>query len=189
MRADVRWAAVAATAAAAAFGGTGCAASRGRPAAPTAAAPASSAPRRGAPSAAADGDSVSVGYDTQTRRSLTSAVGSVDGSTGQRDGAIRVEEMLRRVPGVSVTRMSGGSYSVRVRNGGAKLSSAGGGGAGEPLFVLDGVPLAVGVGALDNLAPQDVERIDVLKDAEAAIYGSQGANGVVLIRTRRGPRR
>jgi TonB-dependent SusC/RagA subfamily outer membrane receptor len=52
--------------------------------------------------------------------------------------------------------------------------------------VLDGVPLPVGVGALNGVSPQDVARIDVLKDAEAAVYGSQAANGVILVRTRRG---
>jgi TonB-dependent SusC/RagA subfamily outer membrane receptor len=127
---------------------------------------------------------VSVGYGTRARRDLTGAVGSVDGRTGERDGAQRVEEMLRRVPGVVVSRLSGGSYSVRVRNGGATFTS--GGSAGEPLFVLDGVPLPVGVGALNGVSPQDVARIDVLKDAEAAVYGSQAANGVILVRTRRG---
>jgi TonB-dependent SusC/RagA subfamily outer membrane receptor len=142
-----------------------------------------SAPAAGAsrpkPRAAADAeDSVSVGYGMRARRDLTGAVGSVDGRTGERDGAQRVEEMLRRVPGVVVSRLSGGSYSVRVRNGG--------GSTGEPLFVLDGVPLPVGVGALNGVSPQEVARIDVLKDAEAAVYGSQAANGVILVRTRRG---
>jgi TonB-dependent SusC/RagA subfamily outer membrane receptor len=145
---------------------------------PTAGAP------RPTPPAAADADSVAVGYGTRARRDLTGAVGSVDGRTGERDGAQRVEEMLRRVPGVVVSRLSGGSYSVRVRNGGATFTS--GGSAGEPLFVLDGVPLPVGVGALNGVSPQDVARIDVLKDAEAAVYGSQAANGVILVRTRRG---
>jgi len=148
-----------------------------------------SAPAAGAsrpkPRAAADAeDSVSVGYGMRARRDLTGAVGSVDGRTGERDGVQRVEEMLRRVPGVVVSRLSGGSYSVRVRNGGATFTS--GGSTGEPLFVLDGVPLPVGVGALNGVSPQEVARIDVLKDAEAAVYGSQAANGVILVRTRRG---
>jgi TonB-dependent SusC/RagA subfamily outer membrane receptor len=71
---------------------------------------------------------------------------------------------------------------VRVRGGGGVL------GDGEPLFVVDGVPLrALGPGgALDGIVPEDVARIDVLKDAaSAAIYGSRGANGVILITTRR----
>jgi iron complex outermembrane receptor protein len=118
------------------------------------------------------------------RRNATGAVGSVDGATGRRDGALRVEEMLRRVAGVVVSPGAGGGYTVRIRGGAPKLG-AGMGAPSEPLYVLDGVPLAIGPGALDNLPPGDVERIDVLKDAEAAIYGSRGANGVILIRTRR----
>ena len=128
-------------------------------------------------------ESVSVGYGMQPRRALTGAVGSVDGRDGQRDGVLRVEEMLRRVPGVTVARLASGSYSVRVRGGGARLTANSS--PSEPLFVLDGMPLPVGPGALDNVPPSDVERIDVLKDAEAAIYGSRGANGVILVRTRR----
>lgn len=127
-------------------------------------------------------ESVSVGYGTQPRRALTGAVGSVDGRTGQHDGVLRVEEMLRRVPGVMVTRLAGGSYSVRIRGGGAQLSANAP--VSEPLFVLDGMPLPAGPGALDMVPPGDVERIDVLKDAEAAIYGSRAANGVILVRTR-----
>ncbi len=130
-------------------------------------------------------DSVAVGYGMQSRRTITGAVGTVDGRTGERDGAQRTEELLRRVPGVTVMRLTGGSYSVRVRGGGAKLTSGGSSSVGEPLFVLDGVPLPIGPGALDNLPPGDVDRIDVLKGADAAIYGSQAANGVILVRTRR----
>ena len=136
-----------------------------------------------APAPPAD-DSVAVGYGMQTRRTHTGAVGTVDGRAGERDGAQRTEELLRRVPGVTVTRISGGSYSVRVRGAGTKLTSGGSSSAGEPLFVLDGVPLPIGPGALDNLPPGDVDRIDVLKGADAAIYGSQAANGVILVRTR-----
>jgi TonB-dependent SusC/RagA subfamily outer membrane receptor len=130
-------------------------------------------------------DSVAVGYGVRDRRTLTGAVGTVRGNTAQRDGVQRVEEMLRRVPGVTVSRLSGGSYSVRVRGAGATLSEVGGAAAGEPLFVVDGVRLPVGPGALDNVPPGDVDRIDVIKDANAAIYGLQGANGVILVQTRR----
>lgn len=142
--------------------------------------------RRAAPAPTArvaGGDSVSVGYGMRSRRTLTGAVGTVGGETVQRDGVQRVEEMLRRVPGVVVTRLSGGSYSVRVRGGGVRLLA--GASTGEPLIVLDGMPLPIGPGALDSVSPADVDRIDVLKDADASIYGSRGANGVILVRTRR----
>ncbi len=162
-------------------GAAGCAQHRASAGHGDAVAPApTAAPAQDANSA----DSVAVGYGMQTRRTLTGAVGTVDGRTGPRDGVQRSEELLRRVPGVTVTRLTGGSYSVRVRGGTARLTSGGASG-GEPLFVLDGVPLPIGPGALDNLPPGDVDRIDVLKDADAAIYGSQAANGVILVRTRR----
>jgi TonB-dependent SusC/RagA subfamily outer membrane receptor len=167
MRRITRWA-LAVTAA----GAAGCA-SRGAAPSRTAATPAPAGDTPG-------GDSVAVGYGSVARGRTTGAVGTVDGETSQRDGVLRVEEMLRRVPGVAVMRLTSGSYSVRVR--GAKLGPEG---SGEPLFVLDGMPLPVRAGALDNVSPGDVERIDVLKDAEAAIYGSQAANGVILVRTRR----
>jgi TonB-dependent SusC/RagA subfamily outer membrane receptor len=128
-------------------------------------------------------DSVPTGYGMLARRRSTGAVGTVGGEAAERDVVLRVEEMLRRVPGVVVMRLSSGSYSVRVRGGGVRF--AGDPGGGEPLFVLDGMPLPIRPGALDGVSPGDVERIDVLKDAEAAIYGSQAANGVILVRTRR----
>jgi TonB-dependent SusC/RagA subfamily outer membrane receptor len=96
----------------------------------------------------------------------------------------RVEELLQgRVPGVYVTRTSTGDFSVRIR--GAKTF---GHGSDEPLYVVDGMPLMSGGlrAALMGIAPQDIARIDVLKDAGAtAVYGSKGANGVILITTKR----
>jgi TonB-dependent SusC/RagA subfamily outer membrane receptor len=60
-------------------------------------------------------------------------------------------------------------------------------GNGEPLYVVDGMPLLARSlsGALDGISPRDIARIDVLKDASAGIYGSRGMNGVILITTRR----
>jgi TonB-dependent starch-binding outer membrane protein SusC len=60
-------------------------------------------------------------------------------------------------------------------------------GTNEPLYVIDGMPLPFGMqNQLAGIDPRDVARIDVLKDGSAAIYGSRGANGVVLIATKRG---
>ena len=129
-------------------------------------------------------DSVALGYGRQPREEVTGAVGSL--SEEEIDGmrVARVEELLLgRVPGVHVVRLANGDFSVRVR--GAKTF---GQGTEEPLYVVDGMPiLATGLRtALMGIAPQDIARIDVLKDAGAtAVYGSKGANGVILISTRR----
>jgi TonB-dependent SusC/RagA subfamily outer membrane receptor len=96
----------------------------------------------------------------------------------------RIEDMLRgRIAGVQV-RYEGGGLIIRIR--GAEDTGISG---GDPLFVLDGLPIQQGAdGALVGLNPRDVETIRVLKSAsETALYGSRGANGVVLITTRRPP--
>jgi TonB-dependent starch-binding outer membrane protein SusC len=129
-------------------------------------------------------DSVTVGYGRQARTEVTGSVASI--SEEELDGmrVSRVEELLvGRVPGVQVIRLANGDLSVRVR--GAKTF---GQGSEEPLYVVDGMPLmASGLRtALIGIAPQDIARIDVLKDAGAtAVYGSKGANGVILITTKR----
>ncbi|HEX6367389.1 MAG TPA: TonB-dependent receptor plug domain-containing protein [Longimicrobium sp.] len=128
-------------------------------------------------------DEVEIGYGTQRAKDLTGAVSSLSGERLRAHRASRVEEMFQgRMAGVVVTRQAGGGYSVRIRG----ASSFTGG--GEPLFVLDGVPLLSSRPGheLDGINPSDIERIDVLKDAgSAAIYGSRAANGVILITTRR----
>jgi TonB-dependent SusC/RagA subfamily outer membrane receptor len=83
---------------------------------------------------------------------------------------------------VDVRRLEGGELRVRVRG------AVTGPGGGEPLYVVDGMPLPNGA-ALSGLNPDDVARIDVLKDwSTAAAYGSRAANGVIVITTRRGRR-
>jgi TonB-dependent starch-binding outer membrane protein SusC len=128
-------------------------------------------------------DLVEVGYGRQTRRSLTGSVSSLDAEKGLHPRFARVEEMMMgRLPGVEVSRISGGGFAVRVRGAGSFTGSA------EPLFVVDGVPLRTGTPGhmLAGINPADVSRIDVLKDAgSTAIYGSSAANGVILITTRR----
>jgi TonB-dependent SusC/RagA subfamily outer membrane receptor len=128
-------------------------------------------------------EQVPIGYGTQDARYLTGAVASVDAERTEQPRVARVEEMLQgRLAGVQVTRTGNGGYSVRVRGGATLL------GDGEPLFVIDGVPLhnVLPGHALSGINPADVARIDVLKDAgSAAIYGSKAANGVILITTRR----
>ncbi|MBW3630806.1 MAG: TonB-dependent receptor plug domain-containing protein [Gemmatimonadetes bacterium] len=132
---------------------------------------------------ASDLEPVKVGYGTQFRGDVTGSVTSLaaDELNGQR--VSRVEEMLQdRVSGVTVSRKSDGSYSVRVRGTRSLLAS------NEPLVVIDGVPVnAQSVSlAVTGLSPQDVASVEILKGAAAtAIYGSRGANGVILITTRR----
>jgi len=133
---------------------------------------------------------VVVGYGKSTKRDVTGAVKSIKAADFNRGIINTPEELLQgKVAGVNVTSTSGepgGMQSITVRGpGGIRTGST-------PLFVIDGMPLdnASTGGATNPLAtinPQDIESIDVLKDASAtAIYGARGANGVVLVTTKRG---
>lgn len=126
-------------------------------------------------------DVVVVGYGTQKRKDLTGSVASV-GSKDIKDMAVpRVDQaLLGKAAGVQVKPVSGqpgAAPQIRVRGIGSISASA------EPLYVVDGFP----VGDIQTLNPNDVETMDILKDASAtAIYGSRGSNGVILITTKRG---
>lgn len=87
--------------------------------------------------------------------------------------------LVGRFPGVLVQRTPDGGITVRIR-GAASFY-------GDPLYVIDGTPIQAGPnGSLSGINPDDIESIKVLKDAaETSIYGSRGANGVILIRTKR----
>ena len=95
----------------------------------------------------------------------------------------RVEELLMgRVAGLEVMRDASGDYRLRIRGQRSLL------GGDEPLVLVDGMPIGAGglSRALTGVSPSDVARIEVLKDAGAtAFYGLRGANGVILITTRR----
>ncbi len=124
-------------------------------------------------------DSVGVGYGRTARRDNTGAVESVDGDAVRRYSPVTVADMLDgRFAGVEVMRRPDGTFSVRIRGQRSILANQ------EPLFVLDGVPLSVSDGLLRDLNPKDVQRIEVLKGAAATVYGSRGANGVILISLR-----
>ena len=100
----------------------------------------------------------------------------------------RVEELLRRIPGVQVRQLPDGNYELRIRG---QHSLTGNPANAEPLLVIDEIAVPSGSfgAALAGLAPRDVARIDVLKDASATgRYGSRGANGVIVITTKRAPR-
>ena len=130
--------------------------------------------------------------DLQERRDLTGVVQAVTAEEFNPGRVVSAEELIQaKIPGVRVIDSGepGGGISIRIRGGTSVTSS------NEPLFVVDGMPLAVGGGIsagrnpLNFLNPDDIESITVLKDASAtAIYGSQGANGVVLIQTKGGQR-
>ncbi len=127
-------------------------------------------------------DVVVVGYGTQRKRDITGSVGSITAEQVAETPIARTEQILQgRVSGVQVTQSNsapGGGLTVRIR--GINSISSG----NDPLYVIDGFP---GVGDLNSLNPADIESIEVLKDASAtAIYGSRGANGVVLVTTKRG---
>jgi TonB-dependent SusC/RagA subfamily outer membrane receptor len=99
----------------------------------------------------------------------------------------RVEELLRGVAGLEVTPLPNGTYRLRIRG---QRSIRGNPGDDEPLLVIDDIPVSGGSmsTALAGLAPRDVARIEVLKDAAAtSVYGSRGANGVIVIMTKRAP--
>lgn len=140
---------------------------------------------------------VVVGYGTVKKSDLTGSVSSIKADAFKDMPVTSVDQALQaRAPGVNVTQASsapGGGLSVRVRGANSLISGS------EPLYVIDGLPIypdntAFGTGAnrragnaLASLNPNDIESIEVLKDASAtSIYGSRGANGVVLITTKRG---
>ncbi|MBS7563892.1 TonB-dependent receptor [Mucilaginibacter sp. Bleaf8] len=125
---------------------------------------------------------VAIGYGAQRKSDLTGSVASVKSETLQERPATNVEQQLQgRVAGVNVSINSGrpgGSTNVIIR--GANSINAN----NSPLYVVDGV---IGAGPINYLNPNDIESIDVLKDASStAIYGARGANGVIIVTTKRG---
>ncbi len=135
-------------------------------------------------SAAQPDDSVSVGYGQQARRNVTGAVASIETESQRDNSALQLEQLIQgRVAGVEVIRLDGARISLRIRGQNSINSGS------EPLYVIDGMKVHAEsfTDAMAGINPGDVARIEVLKDAGAtAIYGSEGANGVVLITTRRG---
>lgn len=143
---------------------------------------------------------VVTGYGSQRREAITGAVSTVDATEANVGVVNNANQLLTaRVTGVNLVSNNGepgANAQIRVR-GGTSISAS-----NEPLYVIDGVPLqndnavASGLGVasspinrspLNSLNPSDIASITVLKDASAtAIYGSRGANGVVLIETKRG---
>ena len=124
---------------------------------------------------------VQVGYGTQDRRDVTTAVSSASGEKMRSNSPRTVADMLvGRFPGVEVRQLANGTASIRIRGSRSFRSSD------EPLIVVDGIPQITGSQALLDMSPRDVESIEVLKDAAASsVFGSRGSNGVILIATRK----
>ena len=143
-----------------------------------------------------------IGYGTTTKRLNTGSVGSIKAETIEKQPVGNVLTALTaRIPGLDIVQQSGipgSSVTVRIR-GTNSLTAA----ANDPFYLIDGVPFLSnaknlapnnfrqqpggGASPFNSLNPADIESVEVLKDADAtAIYGSRGANGVILITTKKG---
>lgn len=132
---------------------------------------------------------VVIGYGTQKRSDLTGAIGSVNEKTIEQGSPANIQEALAgKVAGVQVNLNSGrpgGKPRINIR-GFSSIT-----GSNDPLYVIDGVildasSLSNGTSPIEYINPDDIKSIDVLKDASAsAIYGARGANGVIIITTKR----
>jgi TonB-dependent SusC/RagA subfamily outer membrane receptor len=111
-------------------------------------------------------EEVNIGYGTVKKKNLLTPVGQVDGTNKKYASYQNIYEMLRGQPGVQVN-----GTSVKIQGASSFTSGT------EPLFVVDGVI----VNSLEGIQPNMVRSIEVLKGPSASIYGSRGANGVILI--------
>lgn len=127
-------------------------------------------------------DVVVIGYGTQRREAVTGSVANVKGDMLREVPGSDVSQALQgRIAGVEMAQTSskpGASMQIRIR--GTRSLTA----SNDPLIVLDGIPFA---GSLNDIDPNNIKTMDILKDASAtAIYGSRGANGVIIITTYKG---
>jgi len=134
------------------------------------------------------GEVVVTGYGTTRKKDVTGSISSISSSALKEVPSTNIVNQLKgRVAGVSIVSNSGSVGSVpqiRIRGNRTLTTSSGASDALDgPLFVVDGIPY----GGINDLNPDDIASIDILKDASAtAIYGSRGAGGVILITTKRG---
>ncbi len=124
---------------------------------------------------------VAIGYGTAKRRDITGSVSSVSSAAiAAIPVASAIEAISGKLAGVQITTTEGSpdaEVKIRVRGGGSIT------GDNKPLFIVDGFP----VNSISDISPSDIESIDVLKDASStAIYGSRGANGVIIVTTKSG---
>lgn len=123
-----------------------------------------------------------VGYGTQKKSVITGSIAKISAEELEKSTELRVEQAIQgKAAGVMVMSNSGqpgDNLTIRIRGVGTN-------GNADPLYIIDGLPLPKE--AIDYLNPADIESIEVLKDASAtAIYGTRGANGVILISTKKG---
>jgi TonB-linked SusC/RagA family outer membrane protein len=123
-----------------------------------------------------------IGYGTQRAEAVTGSVASISGENLREVPVANIGQALQgRLPGVQISQSSsqpGASPQIRIR--GTRSLTA----SNDPLVVLDGIPFP---GSIGDINPNDIQSVDILKDASAtAIYGSRGANGVVLVTTKGG---
>ena len=123
---------------------------------------------------------VAIGYGTMRKRDVTGAVASVSGEQLTAIPVVNVAQALQgRLPGVNITSQDGrpdAEISIRVRGGGSISQS------NDPLVLIDGIP-----GNISDIPAEMLKSVDVLKDASStAIFGARGANGVILVTTKRG---
>jgi len=125
---------------------------------------------------------VAIGYGVQRKEAVTGSVASVGGEELRAVAASNISQSLQgRVAGVEMMQTSsrpGAEMQIRIR--GTRSLTA----SNDPLIVLDGIPFA---GSLQDINPSDIKSLDILKDASAtAVYGSRGANGVIIVTTFKG---
>ena len=143
-------------------------------------------------------DLVVIGYGSKSRRNVTTAISTVSqeqisklaATTPTLDGLL--QGTVKGVLATTANGEPGSSIKLNIRGITSPYPKSGKGNNNQPLYVIDGVPTFMedtGINPLINISPNDIESIDVLKDAAAtAIYGSRGANGVVIVKTKNGKR-
>lgn len=143
-------------------------------------------------------DLVVIGYGSKSRRNVTTAISTVSqeqisklaATTPTLDGLL--QGTVKGVLATTANGEPGSSLKLNIRGITSPYPKSGNGNNNQPLYVIDGVPTFMedtGINPLINISPNDIESIDVLKDAAAtAIYGSRGANGVVIVKTKNGKR-
>ena len=143
-------------------------------------------------------DLVVIGYGSKSRKDVTTAISTVSqeqisklaATTPTLDGLL--QGTVKGVLATTANGEPGSSFKLNIRGITYPYPKSGKGNNNQPLYVIDGVPTFMedtGINPLINISPNDIESIDVLKDAAAtAIYGSRGANGVVIVKTKNGKR-
>lgn len=143
-------------------------------------------------------DLVVIGYGSKSRKDVTTAISTVSqeqisklaATTPTLDGLL--QGTVKGILATTANGEPGSSLKLNIRGITSPYPKSGKGNNNQPLYVIDGVPTFMedtGINPLINISPNDIESIDVLKDAAAtAIYGSRGANGVVIVKTKNGKR-